>query len=67
MCFVCDVLCRVAYLCLMVCVFVCVCLEVSLWFVCDVLYGAVWRVCVCGFVFVCGLSKRVCVWLWFVA
>ena len=43
----------------MVCVIVCVCFKVRRWCVCDVLYGAVWCVCVCCFVFVCGLFKRV--------
>ena len=44
----------------MLCVFVCGCLNVSVRFVCDVLYGAVWCMFY-GVVFVSGLFKRVCV------
>ena len=58
--FVCDVLCGVAYVLLMVCVFMCVCLKMRLWCVCDILYRDVWCVVV---VLVCGLSKRVCVFV----
>ena len=42
-------------------VFACGCFKICAWFVCDVLYGAVWCVWCYGFVFVCGLFKRVCV------
>ena len=62
----CELLCGVASVFLVLCVFVCACLQVSVWLVCVVLSGAVWCVCVFnGVVFVCDLFTRVCVFcLW---
>ena len=39
----------------------CVCLNIGLWCVCDVLYRAVW--CVLLLLCVCAVSKRVCVFV----
>ena len=57
----CDLLCGVANVLLMVCVFECGCLEMSLYFVRALLYGDVWCVCYSCFVLVCDMVKRACV------
>ena len=62
-CFVCGGLYRVAYVYLMVCVSVCLLKDESV--VC-LIYCMVMYSCFCCFVLVCGLSKRVCVWLFVV-